>query len=169
MRFPAAAAVLVLCALGCDAGLEPELPSTACPSGICGVVHFLGAVPESTDYVRVAVYQTVPDSLDQLLSFAGFSDPLPLGPDSAIYRCCITPLAPGTYAWVLVVWKQLGPLDATSAPALLRVAGSYFDPADTTRLGAVTVAAAGGTGSIDIVADFGKMRSLSDFVPPPAP
>ena len=168
MRLPVPAAVLLLCALGCDAGLHPEVPTTACATGICGVVHFRGAVPDSTDYVRVAVYQSLPDSLDQLLSFAGFSDPLPLGPDSAIYRCCITPLAPGSYAWVLVVWKQLGPLDATTAPALLRVAGSYLDPADSTRLGTVSVDG-GGAGGIDIVADFGKMRSISDFFPPGAP
>ncbi len=168
MRFPAAAAVVLLGALGCDAGLKPEVPSAACTSGICGIVHFRGAVPDSTDYVRVAVYQVVPDSLDQLLSFAGFSDPLPLGPDSAIYTCCITPLAPGSYAWVLVVWKHLGPLDATTAPTLLRVAGSYLDPADSTRLGSVTVGG-GGSGGIDVVADFGKMRSVSDFFPPAAP
>lgn len=168
MRFPVAA-VLVLCALGCDAGLRPETPSTACPSGVCGVVHFLGAVPDSTDWVRIAVYQSVPDSLDQLLTFAGISDPLPLGPDSAIYRCCATPLAPGTYAWVLVVWKQRGALDATSAPALLRAAGWYDDPADSTRPGAVTVTAAAGTGGVTIVADFGRMRSLGDLLPPAAP
>jgi hypothetical protein len=169
MRFPAAAAVLVLCALGCDAGLTPEVPSTTCPSGFCGVVHFRGAVPDSTDYVRVAVYQAVPGSLDQVLTFAGFSDPLPLGPDSAIYACCVTPLAPGTYAWVLVVWKQVGTLDPSTAPALLRVAGSYADPADSTQLGAVTIGAAGGTGGVDLVADYGKMRSISDFFPPAAP
>jgi len=163
MRFPAAAAVLVLCALGCDAGLRPEAPTLACPAGICGVVHFLGAVPDSTDYVRVAVYRTIPDSLDDLLSFAGFSDPLPLGPDSAIYQCCVTPLAPGTYAWVLVVWKDVGALDAATAPALLRAIGSYGTGG--AAMSAVTVPAGGGAGGVDIVADFGKMRSLGDFLP----
>jgi hypothetical protein len=117
MRFSAAAAVLLLFAPGCDGGLQPLATSTTCAVGICGAVHFRGAVPDSTDYVRVVVYRTVPDSLSQLTSFAGFSDPLPLGPDTARYACCITPLAPGPYAWVLVVWKKVGVLDAASAPA----------------------------------------------------
>jgi hypothetical protein len=165
MRCATAAALLALCVLGCDAGLKPEASSTYCASGICGVVHFLGAVPDSTDYVRVVVYASVPRSLAELTGFAGFSDPLPLGPDSTFYHCCITPLAPGTYAWVLVVWKKVGALDVNSAPALLREAGSYLDPADTTHLGAVAVTIGPGTGGIDIVADFGRLHSISDFFP----
>jgi len=168
MRCGAVAAVPLLLVLGCDAGLRPASVATSCPSGICGVVHFRGAVPDSTDYVRVVVYRAVPESLDQVIGFAGFSDPLPLGPATANYACCITPLAPGTYAWVLVVWKKVGPLDVNSAPSLLMAAGSYLDPADTTRLGAVTVPAGGGAGGVDIVADFGRMQSISAFFPPAA-
>ena len=168
MRFSAVVVGLVSVALGCDGGLQPEIASTSCPVGICGVVHFRGAAPDSTDYVRVVVYQAIPESLSQVVAFAGFSDPLPLGPDSARYTCCITPLAPGAYAWVLVVWKKLGVLDVNSAPALLMAAGSYLDPADTTRLGAVTVPAGGGTGDVNIVADFGRLQSISTFFPPAA-
>ncbi len=168
MRISAAAAVLLPLALACDGGLQPEVTSTSCTVGICGVVHFRGAVPDSTDYVRVIVYQAVPDSLDQLTSFAGVSDPLPLSPDSARYTCCITPLPPGAYAWVLVVWKKLGVLDINSAPALLMAAGSYLDPADTTQLGVVTVPASGGVGGVNIVADFGQLQSLGAFFPPAA-
>ena len=164
----AVAAMLLPLALGCDGGLGPEPAATACSAGICGVVHFRGAVPDSTDYVRVVVYRTVPDSLSQLTAFAGFSDPLPLGPGSARYTCCITPLPPGSYAWVLVVWKKLGLLDVTSAPALLRVAGSYLEPADTTRLGVVTIPLGGATGGVDMVADFGRLQSISAFLPPAA-
>jgi hypothetical protein len=167
MRISAAAVLLPL-ALGCDGGLQPERTATGCAVGICGVVHFRGAVPDSTDYVRVVVYQAVPDSLSQVAAFAGFSDPLPLGPDSAQYTCCITPLPPGAYAWVLVVWKKLGVLDVNTAPALLRAAGSYLDPADTTRLGVVTLPAGGAVGSVDIVADFGRLQSISAFFPPAA-
>lgn len=166
MRFSAAAALLLPLALSCDGGLKPLRTSTTCLVGICGAVRFVGAVPDSTDYVRVAVYDSVPRSLDQLIAFAGFSDPLPLGSGTAQYACCITPLAPGTYAWVLVVWKKVGVLDVNSAPALLEVAGSYLDPADTTRLGAVAVPAGGGAGGIDIVADFGRMQSIAAFLPP---
>ncbi|HTT69464.1 MAG TPA: hypothetical protein VMF70_15675 [Gemmatimonadales bacterium] len=166
MRFPAVAAVLVPLAISCDGGLQPQVSSTSCPVGICGVVHFRGAVPDSTDYVRVVVYDSVPRSLDQLIAFAGFSDPLPLGPDSATYSCCITPLAPGAYAWVLVVWKKLGALDVNTAPYLLEAAGSYLDPADTTRLGVVVVPAQGGARGVDILADFGRMQSLGAFLSP---
>jgi hypothetical protein len=165
MRFAPAAALLALAALRCDGGLKPVLAGTSCPAGICGVVHFLGVPPDSTDYVRIVVYATAPDSLDQLVQFAGFSDPLPLGADSAVYSCCITPLAPGSYAWVLVVWKKVGVLTIATAPTLLREIGAYLDPADTTRFGAVVVPANGGADGVDMVADYGHMRSISDFFP----
>jgi hypothetical protein len=161
-----AATLLVPLVLSCDGGLTPQAASTACPTGICGVVHFRGAVPDSTDYVRVVVYDSIPRSLGQVTDFAGFSDPLPLGPDSARYSCCITTLSPGPYAWVLVVWKKVGALDVNTAPALLQEAGSYLNPADTTQLGAVTVLASGGVAGINIVADFGRLQSISDFFPP---
>jgi hypothetical protein len=160
-----AAALLALAVLRCDGGLKPELSGSACPAGICGVVHFVGAVPDSTDYVRVVVYATFPDSLDQLTAFAGFSDALPLGADSVPYSCCITALPPGTYAWVLVVWKKVGELTVNTAPALLREIGAYLDPTDTTRFGAVVVPQGSGASGIDMVADFGRMRSISDFFP----
>jgi len=166
MRFRLAAAiVLAPLVLRCDGGLKPEIASTNCPVGICGVVHFRGAVPDSTDYVRVLVYASVPTTPAELTSFVGFSDPLPLGADSALYSCCITRLPPGPYGWVLVVWKKVGILDASTAPALLREAGAYLDPADTTRFGTVVVLSSAGAGGVDMVADFGKMRSISDFFP----
>lgn len=168
MRFPFLAAALVLLAVSCDGGLQPQVSSTSCAVGICGVVHFRGAVPESTDYVRVVVYDSVPRTLDGLIAFAGFSDPLPLGPDSATYSCCITALRPGSYGWVLVVWKKLGLLTVNTAPALLEAAGSYLDPADTTRFGTVVVPAQGGVQGIDIVADFGRMQGVGAFLPPAA-
>ena len=165
MRF-SAAALLVISVVSCDGGLTPQITSTTCTVGICGVVRFRGAVPDSTDYVRVVVYDSIPRNVSQLAAFAGFSDPLPLGPDSARYTCCITVLPPGPYAWVLVVWKKIGALDVTTAPALLQEAGSYLNPADTTQLGVVTVSATGGVGGVNMVADFGHLRSISSFFPP---
>jgi hypothetical protein len=166
MRFRAAATLLVLLALGCDAGLKPEPTSAYCPAGICGVVHFHGVVPDSTDYVRVVVYASVPRTLTELTTFAGFSDALPLHADSAFYNCCITRLPPGAYGWVLVVWKKVGALDATTAPALLREIGSYLDPADSTRFGTVVVPDGGGARGITIAADYSRMHSISDYFPP---
>ncbi|MGA2383157.1 MAG: hypothetical protein ABSG61_06935 [Gemmatimonadales bacterium] len=166
MRLASAAVLLLPLALGCDGGLKPEFTSAYCPTGICGTIHFLGAVPDSTEWVRVVVYDSVPTNTTQLTAFAGLSDALPLGADSAYYSCCITPLPPGTYPWVLVVWKKLGALDVTTAPALLREIGAYQNPADTTQFGLVGVPSGWGTGGINMVADYGKMRSISDFFPP---
>jgi hypothetical protein len=160
------AALLAPLALACDGGLKPEPANANCPSGICGVVHFRGAVPDSTQWVRVVVYATIPTNVNQLISFAGFSDVLPRGADSAFYSCCLTSLPSGTYRWVLIVWQKIGALDVVSAPDLLREIGAYQDPADTTQFGTVVVPPGGGVGGIDMVADYGKMRSISDFFPP---
>lgn len=165
MRFRLAAAVVLPLALGCDGGLKPEFASTNCRVGICGTIHFRGVVPESTDYVRAVVYAFVPRTANELTAFAGFSDVLPVHAESTFYSCCITRLPPGPYGWVLVVWKKVGTLDVTTANALLRYAGAYLDPADTTKFGAVVVPSNGGVGGVDMVADFGRMRSISDFFP----
>jgi len=167
-RAAAAAALLLALALGCDGGLQPETASANCPTGICGIIHFRGAVPDSTEWVRVVVYATAPTSASQLVSFAGLSDVLPLGVDSAFYSCCVAPLPAGSYAWVIVVWKKLGALDVNTAPDLLREIGAYPDPADTTQFGTVVVPGGGGAGGVNMTADYGRMRSISDFFPPAA-
>lgn len=168
MRVAALSLCLAL-ALGCDSGLKPEYTSAYCPTGICGTIHFTGAVPDSTEWVRVVVYPSIPANASQLTSFVGFSDVLPLGVDSARYTCCILPLKPGTYGWVIVVWKKLGALDVTTAPDLLREVGAYQNPADTTQFGSVVVPGGGGIGGVNMVADYGRMRSISDFFPPAPP
>jgi hypothetical protein len=164
-RAATAAALLLPLLLACDGGLKPEIASPDCPTGVCGTIRFNGAVPDSTEWVRVVVYAAIPESASQLTSFAGFSDVLPLGVDSARYSCCILPLAAGSYAWVIVVWKKLGALDVNTAPALLREIGAYQNPLDTTQFGAVNVPSGAGVGGIDMVADYGKMHSISDFFP----
>jgi hypothetical protein len=166
MRLVVGIALLLPLVPGCDGGLKPEMPSTNCSTGICGTVHFRGAAPDSTEWVRVVVYTSIPKNASELTTFAGFSDVLPLSVSTASYSCCITALPPGSYGWVLVVWKKLGALDVSTAPDLLRELGAYQDTADTTRFGTVVVPGSGGVGGIDMVADFGKMRSISDFFPP---
>ena len=169
MRSQAAAALLALVAATCDGGLKPEPSTSYCGAGICGTVHFIGAVPDSTDWVRVVVYAAVPDSIGQLTQFAGFSDALPPAADTAPYACCITQLAPGAYGWVLVVWKKVGILTTSSAPALLREGGASLDPSVTTRFGAGVGPPTSGASGIDMVADYGHMRRISDFFPAAAP
>lgn len=175
MRRQVPAALVVLSALaaatlGCREGLKPVPAENTCPTlpGFCGTVTFHGTVPDSTDWVRVVAYALVPRTATELFGFAGFSEPIPTASDSAFYTCCLLPLGPGTYEWVLVAWKKAGELDTMTAVDLLREIGSYRDPSDSTRLAAVTIVPGRGTSGVDIRADFSRMRSVSDFFPPAA-
>lgn len=158
-----AATALGIAVLACNGGLEP-ITRCAPVAQICGSLTFRGTVPDSTEWVRVVAYRIMPTTRTELFTFSGPSDPLPYRNPSAEYRL---PLSPGTYAWVLAVWKKLGTLapDGSNAEDLLREAGSYLDPADPTRFGPVTVPASGKTG-INIVVDFDNMHRVSDFFPP---
>jgi hypothetical protein len=65
----------------------------------------------------------------------------------------------------VAVWKKIGNLTLSPADtALLRVAGYYRNPADTSQPGVVTVPAAAAAGDIDFVADFDNLRPATDFV-----
>jgi len=156
--------------LGCEDGLTPRPTPGGCPAafvGICGTVTFRGALPESTDVVYVAAYATFPTSQAELFSFQPLPPPTLLL-DSAsratpqLYRL---PLPSGTYHWVLAAWKKQGPLSPANADSLLREAGYYRNPADTTQPGVVTVSGTG-TDSIDFVVDFTNMHPVSFYFPP---
>jgi len=71
----------------------------------------------------------------------------------------------GRYEWVLAVWKKraTGALTPQNADTLLRAAGFYRDPADTSKPGTVVVGA-GPTNSIDFIVDFDHMRRICDIV-----
>jgi len=72
---------------------------------------------------------------------------------------------PGHYEWVLAVWKKLGQLTLSARDtALLRVAGYYRSPADSTLPGAVTVPSGGVADSVDFKVNFDSLRSATDFV-----
>ena len=156
-----------LALLGCDDGLTPE---STCPVGfvgICGTVTFRGALPESTDVVYIVAYATFPTSPAELFTFQPLSPPT-LSLDSAAranpqpYQL---PLPDGNYAWVLAAWKKLGLLSLATADSLLREAGYYRNPADTTQPGGVVVSGAG-TNAIDFVVDFTNMHPVSFYFPP---
>jgi len=160
--------VLVL-VLGCNDGLQP---TTICPAdfvGICGHITFRGTLPDSTDAVYLVAYGTFPQNASDLFNFLPFPPQLlqlpPAGDSVVSYGL---ELPNNQYHWVLAVWKKVGtlnPADTASADSLLREAGYYRDPADTTQPGVVTVHSAG-TGDIDFVVDFGNMHSVSYFFPP---
>jgi hypothetical protein len=170
MRLPAPGSrlpvlgVLAAAVLACDGGLEP-LTDCAAVAQICGTITFTGTIPDSTEWVRVVAYRTRPTAPQGLFTFNGPSDALPYGNPTAEYRLS---LPAGTYEWVLAVWKKIGTLnpDGSNADSLLKEAGSYRDPADTSQLGIVVVPATG-VRSVDILVDFDNMRSVSDFFPAP--
>ncbi len=139
-------------ALACSDGLEP-VPF----QGISGQVTFLGEIPDSTDWVRLVIYRTLPeDSLD-LLNFVAFTDTLPLAGLAPPY---IMGLGTGDYAWLPVIWKKKDlPLSVES----LRVIGWYTAgaaPFDTPV--AVTVLEQEETDGINIIGDFGTLLTAAE-------
>lgn len=152
--------------LGCDEGLKPQ---TICPAGfqgVCGTVTFRGTVPDSTDVVYVVAYATFPQSLTDLFSFQPVPPPT-LRLDSAARAQAqpyALPLPNGTYHWVLAAWKKQGALSQQNADSLLREAGYYRNPADSTQAGVVVVN--GAATGIDFVVDFTNMHPVSYYFPP---
>jgi hypothetical protein len=157
--------ILIAClAVACDGGLEPERICPPSLVGLCGTLRFRGTAPDSTDNVFIAAYVTFPQTCNDLIN-----NRRPFIPGSVPYTDSIATysveLAPGTYHWVLAVWKKTGTLTLTPADtALLRVAGYYRDPADTTQFGIVTIPTGGTAGNIDFVVDFDNLRPATGFV-----
>ncbi len=135
--------------LACSDGLEP-VPF----QGVSGTVTFLGAAPDSTDWVRLAVYREVPGSTLDLFGFVAFSDSLSLGDAATDY---VLALEPGEYSWLPAIWKRR---DAPLAPEALRVMGWYSgaEPFDAPL--SFTVEPERETAGIDIVADFETLLTV---------
>ncbi len=134
--------------------------------GICGTVTFRGTVPDSTDAVYVVVYARFPTTQDDLFLFLPAPPPrLPLdsvGTSGGQHYQLALPS--GSYAWVLAAWKKVGLISPANADSLLREAGYYRDPSDTTKPGTVVVSGAG-TDHIDFVVDFTNMHPVSFYFP----
>jgi len=163
-----AAAVLVAvlaAALGCDAGLEPEPICARGLVGLCGTIRFRGAIPDSTADVAVVAYATFPQSCSDLFTFRPIIPPsVPYTDSVATYSLA---LAPGRYEWVVAVWrKTYPPLTGTVRDtAVLRAAGHFRDPSDSTRPGAVTVPNGPATGDVNFVVNFDSLRPVSHYFP----
>lgn len=152
-------------AAACNEGLKPQ---TVCPAGfqgICGSVTFRGALPESTDVVYVVAYATFPQSQSDLFNFQPLPPPqMRLDSDArANEQAYALALPNGTYHWVLAAWKKQGALSQQNADSLLREAGFYKSPADSTRPGVVIVN--GSATGIDFVVDFTNMHPVSYYFP----
>lgn len=156
--------LLIVVLAACGRGLEPEPICAPSLVGLCGTLRFRGTIPDSTDNVFVAAYVTFPQTCNDLIN-----NRRPVIPGSVPYTDSIAAYSvavdPGAYHWVLAVWKKVGALTLTAADtALLRVAGYYRDPADTTQFGVVTVPAGAAAGDVDFAVDFDAMRPATDFV-----
>lgn len=148
-------------ALACNDGLKPH----AGFQGIQGTVTFRGALPESTDVVFIVAYADFPQSLSDLTRFQPLTPPT-LHLDSAARahpQAYSVALPNGTYHWVLAAWKKMGALSGQNADSLLREAGFYRNPADTTQPGVVDLI--GTATGVDFVVDFTNMHPVSYYFP----
>lgn len=151
-------------ALACGGGLQPEPICARSLVGICGTVRFRGTIPDSTDNVFIAAYATFPQTCTDLID-----NRRPVIPGSVPYTDSLAAysveLAPDSYHWVLAVWKKVGSLTLSPADtAILRVAGYYRSPADSTQPGIVTVPTGASIGDINFAVNFDSLRPATDFV-----
>jgi hypothetical protein len=158
------AAVIAVMPAACDGGLQPEPICAPSLVGLCGTLRFRGTIPDSTDNVFIAAYLSFPQTCTDLIA-----NRQPLIPGSVPYTDSIAPysvaLSPGTYQWVLAVWKKVGALQLNANDTtLLRVAGYYRNPADSTLPGSVTVPNGAAAGNIDFLVNFDSLRPATDFV-----
>jgi len=122
-----------------------------------GTVRFEGSWPENTEFVRVAAFETIPQTQQDYFKVKGFTDPLPFGASEALYHLT---LPPGTYRWIIVVWKAKG----TSLLQMKHI-GTYLDPEDPSRPGSVEVPPGGVVTGVDIVASFDSLGVATSSVP----
>lgn len=148
---PLLAGLLFALCLACSGGLEP-IPF----QGISGTVRFSGAKPDSTDWVRLAVYREVPGSTLDLFSFVAFSDTLPLSGDSTPY---VLALEPGSYRWLPAIWKRR---DAPLSVDALRVMGWYSGSGPFAPPLSFEVDSGGEAAGIDIQADFASLLTVDE-------
>ena len=155
---------LIVVLAACGRGLEPEPICAPGLVGLCGTLRFRGTIPDSTDNVFIAAYLTFPQTCNDLIA-----NRRPVIPGSVPYTDSVAAysvaLDPGAYHWVVAVWKKLGTLTLSAQDtALLRVAGYYRNPADSTQPGVVPVANGPAAGDVDFAVHFDSLRPATDFV-----
>jgi hypothetical protein len=141
---------LALCA--CDEGLAP-VPF----QGISGSITYDGSVPDSTEWVRVAAFQDLPQTEIELLDFAAISNELIPLEDSTRY---VVDLDTGDYQWLPVVWKKA---DTPLTPDALRILGWYTSgggPFDAPR--PVPVESDQETANTNVLADYENALTIAE-------
>jgi len=149
--------LLLLCVNACDDhGLEP--PS----QGISGRITYNGTWPDTTEWVRVAVFKNLPATvLDIPLNPPLFSDTLPRFVSSYDYQLDVPP---GTYAWVVLAWKPFKKFAANQFSGLDTL-GMYALPGTLDQPRAVTVPNEGQVTGINIEANFARLVPESPILP----
>src|SRR5258708_27979472 len=145
--------VLVVLA-ACGRGLEPEPICAPDLVGLCGTLRLRGTVPDSTDAVFIAAYLTFPRTCNDLINNRRPIVPgsVPYTDSAATYSVA---LDPGTYHWIVAVWKKLGTLTISPRDtALLRVAGYYRNPVDSTQRGVVPISSGPAAGRLHLPLTF---------------
>lgn len=164
MRWIVALTAVAAASSGCDAGLQPEPVCATSLIGLCGRLRFQGTVPANTDNVFVAAYLNFPQTCLDVIN-----NRQPIIPGSVPFTDSATDysiaLPPGTYHWVLAVWKKPGPFTLTvDDTQLVRVAGYYRNPADSSQPGSVLVPNGAAAADINFVVNFDSLRPATDFV-----
>jgi len=149
------AALAMALAVACEDGLQP-VPF----QGVSGAVTYISDPdPDSTDWVRLAVYRELPQTEVGLLGFVAFSDTLRTEGPGNLYA---VGLDPGTYEFLVVVWKERGNenlLTALRAAGWYTAGGGAFDPPAS-----YTVEPDSETVEINVIADFANMLTIGEVL-----
>ena len=159
VTFPLALLLILSFAASCDDhGLAPPSPY----EGIAGRITYKGAWPDTTEWVRLAVFKKLPATvLDIPLNPPLFSDTLPRFVDSHDYQLDVPP---GTYEWVVLAWKPLKRLPASDFSGLDTL-GMYAVPGTLDQPRAISVPEEGQLSGVDIEADFARLVPVSPILP----
>ncbi len=114
---------------------------------IRGRIHYTGPWPENTEFMAIAAYKRRPQNLLDYLDVAAINVGLPHNVETYDYRL---PTPPGTYGYVVVLWKGRG----TSLLEFEEV-GFYETEPGSGKPGSVTVALGDTLRHVDVFVDFG--------------
>ncbi|MDZ7265988.1 MAG: hypothetical protein ONB48_01470 [candidate division KSB1 bacterium] len=154
---PLGLVVIIMIVPACtDHGLAPIR------EGISGRITYVGAWPDTTEWVRVAVFRKMPASVFEIaLNPPVFSDTLPRFVSTYDYTLT---LAPGTYEWVVLAWKPRKKF-ASSDYSGLDTLGVYSRDGSFTAPASVTVPGKKMLTGVDIIADFARLSPPSPILP----
>jgi hypothetical protein len=149
--------LLLLISSCTDHGLEPVT------EGISGRITFVGNWPDTTEWVRLAVFKTRPaNAFEVFRNPPAFSDPLPRF--VKFYDYTLKPLEPGHYEWVVLAWKPQKKF-ATSDYSGLDTLGMYINRLNPTDSLGIDVPRKQLLTGIDIIADFSALTPPSPILP----